>query len=33
MRGSSAISPNDIVNGSRQHTLGLLWHAFLHFQV
>ena len=33
MRGSSDVSANDVVNGSREATLGLLWRAFLKFQV
>lgn len=32
MRGSANIKPDDIVNGSREATLGLLWSAFLQFQ-
>ena len=32
MRGGASIKPDDIVNGSREATLGLLWSAFLQFQ-
>ena len=32
MHGSANIKPDDIVNGSREATLGLLWSAFLQFQ-
>ncbi len=32
MRGSASVKPGDIVNGSREATLGLLWSAFLQFQ-
>ncbi len=31
-RGSASVRPDDIVNGSREATLGLLWRAFLQFQ-
>ena len=33
MRGSTDVGANDVVNGSREATLGLLWRAFLQFQV
>ena len=33
MQGSTDVSAHDVVNGSREATLGLLWRAFLHFQV
>ena len=33
MRGSTNVSANDVVNGSREATLGLLWRVFLQFQV
>ena len=32
MCGSASVRPDDIVNGSREATLGLLWSAFLQFQ-
>ncbi len=32
MRGSASVRPDDIVNGSREATLGLLWNVFLQFQ-
>ena len=33
MRRSTHVSANDVVNGIREATLGLLWRVFLHFQV
>ena len=33
MRGTTNVSANDVVNGSREATLGLLWRVFIHFQV
>lgn len=33
MRGTTDVGPNDVVNGNREATLGLLWRAFVHFQV
>ena len=33
IRGIADVSANDVVNGSREATLGLLWRAFLQFQV
>lgn len=32
LRGCASVKPDDIVNGSREATLGLLWSAFLQFQ-
>lgn len=31
--GSTNVSANDVVNGNREATLGLLWRVFLQFQV
>ena len=33
LRGSTSIKADDVVNGSREATLGLLWKVFVQFQV
>ena len=33
MRGSTDVKADDVVNGSREATLGLLWRVFVQFQV
>ena len=33
LRGSKIVQADDVVNGNREATLGLLWRVFLQFQV